>query len=134
MIDAYRREQDRKRAAEQEKLEREAREKAEAAAAAAEAGNLVQAAKLEQQSDQAAASAQDAAEPTTIRSTYGQTASGRTIWKHQVVDKKKLPKQITDHPKVAEAIDAVIAGMVRSGTREIPGVRIYSESATVIRR
>ena len=134
MIDAYRREQERKAQIEREKLEREAREKAEAAAAAAEAGNLVQAAKLEQQADHAAARAQDAAEPTTIRSSYGQTASARTEWKFDVVDRKKLPPSVTTHPKVKEAQDAVIAQLVRGGTREIPGVRIFSESKTVIRR
>jgi len=134
MIDGYRREQDRKAQEERDRLEREAREKAEAAAAAAAAGNLVQAAKLEQQAETVAAQAQEAAAPTTIRSSYGQTASGRTEWKFEVIDRKKLPASVTTHPKVREAQDAVIGALIRSGVREILGVRVYSESKTVIRR
>lgn len=134
MIDSYRREQERKAREEQEKLQREAEEKARAAQAAAAEGNLVQAARLEQQAETVAAQAQEAAVPTTIRSAYGQVAAGRTIWKHQITDRKKLPKTVIEHPKVIEAIDTVIASMIRSGVREIPGVRVFSESATVIRR
>ena len=134
MIDSYRREQERKAREAQEKLEREAREKAEAAERAAAAGNLVQAAKLEQQAETAAAQATEAAAPTTIRSSYGQTASGRTEWRFEVLDRKKLPPTVTTHPKVKEAQGAVIAQMIRGGVREIPGVRVFSESKTVIRR
>lgn len=134
MIDTYRRDQERKAEEARLKLEREAREKADAAAAAAASGNLVQAARLEQQAETVAAQAQEAAAPMTIRSSYGQTASGRVEWKFEVLDRKRLPPSVTMHPKVKEAQDAVVAQLIRGGMRQIPGVRVYSESKTVIRR
>jgi len=134
MIDTCRREQERMAQEAQAKLEREAREKADAAAAAAAEGNLIQAAKLEQQSEAAATRATEAQVQQPIRSAYGQTASGRTEWKFEVQDRKRLPPSISTHPKVRDAQDAVIAALIRSGVREIAGVRIYSETKTVIRR
>lgn len=134
MIDSYRREQERRAQAERERLENEARAKADAAAKAAAAGNLIQAAQLEKASETAAAKSQDAVAPSMFRSSYGQSASARTEWHFEIIDRKRLPASVTQHPKVIETYKAVIAQLVRGGTREIPGVKIFSESRTVIRR
>ena len=136
MIQGYRDELKRKAETERLRLEVEARAKEEAARAAAAAGNLVQAAKLEQQAENASASALVAAVAPTqpIRSAYGQTASGRKEWEFAVTDRKLLPASILQHPKVHEAQDAVIRALVRGGTREIAGVRIYSVDKLVVRR
>lgn len=136
MINAYAREQDRKAEEAAAKAAQEAAEKEAQARAAAESGNFVQAAKLEQQADQAAARVEQAtasaAQP--IRSAYGQTASAKTVWRFEIIDKKKLPKAVTEHPKVKEAIDTVIGAFVRAGSRDIAGVRIWSEKDTMVRR
>lgn len=135
MVDRYRHEQRRKADEERVRLEKEARDKEAAAQAAAANGNALQAARLAKQAEESIERAQVVAAPAApIRSSYGQTASGRTEWKHEIVDRKKLPAPIINHPKVVEAINGVIASMLRSGTREIPGVRIYAEQKTVIRR
>lgn len=134
LLDSYRRAQVAKAEMERVRLEQDALRAAAAAAEEAAAGNLIAAAKLEQQAETTAARAQEAATPAPIRSSYGQSASGRTEWRFEVLDRKKLPASITTHPKVREAQDAVIAALVRSGTRELPGVRIYSETKTVVRR
>lgn len=135
MIDGYRVEQQRLAEAARLRLEQEAREKEAAAHRAAQEGRAVEAARLEQAAAASAERAQTmATPPSPIRSSYGQTASGRTEWKAEIIDRKKLPPAIVNHPKVVEALNAVIAAMVRSGHREIPGVRIYAEQKTVIRR
>lgn len=114
-------------------LAREAAEKAAAAAAAANAGDLVAAAKLEQQAETVATQAVETASAPVIRSAFGSKASGRVDWKHETINRLQLPASILNHPKVIEAQEAVIATLVRTGTREIPGVRIYSVTTTVIR-
>lgn len=134
-IDAYKNEQRRKAQEAADKAARELAEKEAAARKAAEAGNLVKAAQLEREADAAAAVVQEAvAPPQPIRSAYGQTASGRTEWHGEIIDRKKLPASVTNHPKVVDALNTVIASMVRSGVRDIPGVRIWGEEKTVIRR
>lgn len=136
MINTFAREQERKAEEAAAKAAQEAAEKEAAARAAAQSGNLVQAAILEQQAEQAATTVEmvTAATAQPIRSAYGQTASAKTVWKFEVIDKKKLPKAVTDHPKVKEAIDTVIGAFVRAGSRDIAGVRIWSEKDTMVRR
>lgn len=134
MVDRYRNEQRRKADEERMRLEKEARDKEAAAQAAAANGNALQAARLAKQAEESTARAETVMPVPVIRSSYGQTASGRTEWKHEIVDRRSLPPLITNHPKVVEALNGVIAAMIRSGARDIAGVRIYSETKTVIRR
>lgn len=68
------------------------------------------------------------------RGDYGSSVSSRTVWKHErQVPNAKLPKQILENAQVTEAIDKVIAAMVRSGTREIKGVRIFETTEATVR-
>jgi len=64
------------------------------------------------------------AEP--VRSDAGATVSGKTVWNSEVQDYAKAFKMVRSNPKVQEAIAAAVSGLVRAGTREIPGVRIWS--------
>jgi hypothetical protein len=73
------------------------------------------------------------AEPVA-RGDLGSRVGTRTIWKHEIeVPIAKLPKAILENEKVKAAIDQVIGSMVRSGTREIKGVRIWSEQVADVR-
>jgi hypothetical protein len=57
-----------------------------------------------------------------------------TVWKHEIeVPIAKLPKAILENATVREAVDKVIRASVRGGTREIKGVRIYSEQQAAVR-
>lgn len=78
-----------------------------------------------------AAAAPARAEP--IRSDAGSTVSGKTLWNSEVEDFAKAFKAVKSNPKVQEAVAAAIAGLVRAGTREIPGVRIWSTVQAVAR-
>jgi hypothetical protein len=78
-----------------------------------------------------AAAAPARAEP--IRSDAGSTVSGKTVWNSEVEDFAKAFKAVKSNPKVQEAINTAIAGLVRAGTREIPGVRIWSTVQAVAR-
>lgn len=133
MIDGFMREQH--RIAEEARLraEKEARDKAAAAAKAEAEGRISEAARLQSQADAATEVAENIEAPTQVRSSYGQVASTRAVWKFQIMDAKKLPKEVTQHPKVREAIETVIAQMVRGGTREMTGVKIYETQSTVVR-
>lgn len=64
--------------------------------------------------------------PKVIRTDSG-SLSTRKIWKFEVVDPKAVPTSflIVDDRKVAEA--------VKSGVREIPGVRIWQEETLASR-
>jgi len=68
------------------------------------------------------------AEPpkTAIKTAYGNTASSRTVWHFEVVDPSKVPLAYLtpDEKAIREA--------VRSGVREIAGIRIYSEQKAVV--
>lgn len=79
----------------------------------------------------APAAAAPRAEP--VRSDAGSTVSGKTVWNSQVEDYTKAFKAVKSNPKVQEAINSAIAGLVRAGTREIPGVRIWSTMQAVAR-
>lgn len=67
------------------------------------------------------------------RSDTGVSVSTRTVWKHEIVDMKKLPKDILQHPKVLEALSSVIGQRVKGGERDIKGVRIWSDDEAVVR-
>lgn len=78
-----------------------------------------------------AAAAPARAEP--VRSDAGSTVSGKTVWNSEVEDFAKAFKAVRSNPKVQEAVATAIAGLVRAGTREIPGVRIWSTVQAVAR-
>ncbi len=64
---------------------------------------------------------------------FGAKVSRTTTWKHEIISVRQLPDSILKHAKVVEAIDKVIAAQVRSGTREMKGVRIFAETGIAIR-
>lgn len=68
-----------------------------------------------------------------VRGDYGARIGSTTVWLHEIESVRKLPDGILTHAKVMEAINSVIGQMVRGGTREIKGVRIWSEQKTAIR-
>lgn len=73
-------------------------------------------------------------EKPIVRSDMGATVGTRTVWKHAIeVPIAKLPKAILENAKVVEAVNTVIAAMVRGGTHEIKGVKIWSETASSVR-
>ncbi len=105
---------------------RKARETAQAEAAkAAEAGQepapapIIEAARVE---------------APVVRGDTGARVGTRTVWKHEIeVPIKSLPKAVLENERVKEAVAMVIGQMIRSGTREIKGVRIYSEQEATVR-
>lgn len=64
--------------------------------------------------------------PTTTPGIVG-SASNRKVWKFEVIDEAKIPKQYftLDETKIRTA--------VRSGVREIEGVRIYEDFEIAVR-
>lgn len=71
------------------------------------------------------------AEP--VRSDAGSTVSGRQVFHSEVVDIAKAFKAVKSNPKVQDAIATAVAGLVRAGTREIPGVKIWATVQAVAR-
>jgi hypothetical protein len=57
----------------------------------------------------------------------GATSTGRTVWKYEITDADKVPREF------CEPAAGKINRAVQSGTREIPGVRIYSQDSVMIR-
>ena len=72
-------------------------------------------------------------ERTVIQGDMGAKVARVTVWKHEILSVRQLPDSILKHAKVIEVLDKVIAAQVRSGTRELKGCRIYSETGTAIR-
>lgn len=68
-----------------------------------------------------------------IQGDMGAKVSRVTTWHHRILSVRQLPDSILKHAKVIEALDKVIAAQVRSGTREMKGCEIYSETSTAIR-
>ncbi len=74
-----------------------------------------------------------AAEPTRIRGDYGTLTSARKVWKHEVTDYTVAFMAVEKNANVREAIDKAIAAQVRSGEREIAGVRIFEDTVASVR-
>lgn len=72
-------------------------------------------------------------EQPVVRGDYGSRVGTVTVWNHEILSVRQLPDAILKHEKVVEAINKVIASQVRGGTREIKGVRIYSEQRAAVR-
>lgn len=68
-----------------------------------------------------------------IQGDMGAKVARVTTWHHRILSVRQLPDSILKHAKVVEALDKVIAAQVRSGTREMKGCEIYSETSTAIR-
>ena len=79
------------------------------------------------------AAAQTATQAGPVRSDAGATISGKTVWNSAVEDYAKAMRAVKSDPKVKEAIDAAVARLVRAGTREITGVRIWSTIQAISR-
>jgi len=118
-LDAFIAEEDRKAREAQRAAEEAARKAAQAAAESDAPAPIITPAEVEK---------------PIVRGDMGATIGTRTVWKHErEVPIAKLPKAILENQKVVEAIDQVIAALIRGGTREIKGVRIWSETASAVR-
>lgn len=58
--------------------------------------------------------------------TEGATSYEKTVWKFDVTDLKQVPLEFL------MINDKLVEGCIRSGMREIPGLKIYSEQKTII--
>lgn len=72
------------------------------------------------------------AEPIA-RGDLGARVGTRTVWVSEVEDYKKAFAAVADNANVREAIDKAIASLVRSGTRQVKGVRIYEQTVANVR-
>lgn len=112
--------------------ERAAQEKREAAAVVFEAETVEVAAPVVEV-EVAYAPATPEPTRTAIQGDMGAKVARVTTWHHRILSVRQLPDSILKHAKVIEALDKVIAAQVRSGTREMKGCEIYSETSTAIR-
>ena len=64
---------------------------------------------------------------STIRSS-GCTAYERDVWKYEVLDYRQVPIDML------EVCDSSVKLAIRNGQRSIPGLRIYKETKTSLRR
>lgn len=118
---AQREAEEAERAAERAALQATTDAERQAAAWAAERAQAEAQAKMEAAS--LAAAAPTKAEP--VRSDEGAVVSGKVEWKSAVEDYTVAFIEVADNPKVREAIDKAIAGLVRAGKREIAGCRVW---------
>ena len=139
--------EERKRREEEERQAREEAERAERAAAEAEAvawhseANLNSAIEAEEVARQAEADAVTAAKQADVkaadlhrtRGDLGAVASLRTYWDFEVLDIHQVPLEpIRAHLPVS-AVEQAIRSFVKAGGRELPGVRIFENTSTVVR-
>jgi hypothetical protein len=126
---------------EREEAERQ-RKEAEAAAAAAateaDVDDAISADALAQQREADAVAAQREAEakPAELsrqRSDYGAVASLRRFWDMDGLDRDKLDLETLRPFLPLDALEKAVRGFVRSGGRELRGVRIFSNTATSVR-
>jgi hypothetical protein len=64
-------------------------------------------------------------EQEPIRGDFGAAVSGQKVWMGEVTDYNAAFAAVSDNAKVREAIDKAVAGMIRAGSRQIAGVRIF---------
>lgn len=72
-------------------------------------------------------------EAPVVRGDYGSRIGSKTVWHHEIESVRKLPDHVLNHEKVKAAISQVVGQMVRGGTRELKGARIWSTQETNIR-
>lgn len=121
-LNNYMAEQARKAAEERRKAEEAAQRAREAAAASAQPDEplpVIETPKVE---------------APVARGDMGARVGTRTVWKHEIeVPIAKLPKAVLENERVRAAVDQVIGQMIRTGTHEIKGVRIWSEQEAMVR-
>lgn len=130
-LNAFVREEEERRRAEQRRAD-EARRAAEAEQRARE-----EAARVANESvpepEPVAFVAPAPVEPTRIRGDYGSLTSAKTVWRHEVTDWAVAFIAVESNDRVREAIDKAIGAMVRSGARQIEGVRVYPDTVAQVR-
>ncbi|MEA3537642.1 MAG: hypothetical protein U9R73_00765 [Pseudomonadota bacterium] len=72
-------------------------------------------------------------EAPVIRTDEGTHVGLTAKWDHEIESVRKLPDSILKHEKVIEALNKVIGQQVRSGTRQIKGVRIFQTKSVSVR-
>lgn len=121
-------------AARKERLQLQAIEDARAAAEKrAAAVVVVEAEAVEVQAVVVEVAAPKAETGPVAQGDFGAKVNRVTTWHHEILSVRQLPDAILKHAKVIEALDKVIAAQVRGGTREMKGVRIFSETGIAIR-
>jgi hypothetical protein len=131
MLNVFVREEEQKRQAEQRRAD-EARRAAEAEARE-RAAEAEKDGKPVSEPEPVQVYAPVAEEPTRIRGDYGTLTSARKVWKHEVTDYTLAFMAVEKNANVREAIDKAIAAQVRSGEREIAGVRIFEDTVAQVR-
>lgn len=74
-----------------------------------------------------------AAEAPVFRGDLGSRVGVKTIKVVTITDVKKLPKAILAHPRVQEAILAVVNARVKSGETNITGIEITEQTVSSVR-
>jgi hypothetical protein len=74
-----------------------------------------------------------APEPIVLRGDLGARVGTKKTWKGEIESVRKLPNAILGHPNVIEALNKVIAGLIRGGSRDIKGVRVFEEETVSVR-
>lgn len=64
--------------------------------------------------------------PTTIELSSGGSVQSKTVWKYEIEEEEKLPREFLQPDRGA------INKAVKSGTREIPGVKIFPDGSTAL--
>lgn len=119
--------------AEQRRIAEEARRKAEEEARKAREAAEAAAAESDAEAAPVVEVTPAPVEQPVVRGDYGARVGTRTEWHHEIQSVRQLPDSILKHPTVIEALDKVILGLVRGGTREIKGCRIWSEQKAAVR-
>lgn len=68
-----------------------------------------------------------------FRGDLGSRVGVKTEWRSAIENVRQLPDAVLKHPNVVEALGKVVAGLVRGGTRQIKGARIWSEEVSSVR-
>lgn len=68
-----------------------------------------------------------------IRGDYGSVVGVKKVWKHEIESVRQLSNDVLNHPKVVEAMDSVIKGLLRGGARTVKGCRVWEEEQASVR-
>lgn len=129
----------------QEEIERKAREEAERQRLAAEkaradknadaeAAAIDEAAEAERQEQEAASRASASiADRSRSRTSSGNMSSLRTVWDFEIENVDAIPLDVLRPYLTRAVIEKAIGSYVRSGRRELKGVRIFETTKTSIR-
>ena len=134
-LDRIRREQEAEERRKREEAERRATEEAERLAQEGKAFAAEQAQKqVDAVKKDAAKAEREAAKSTAVKSAEcGVSASARRPWVGEIEDISKIDLNLLrDHFTRAE-IEKAVRSFVRSGGRELPGVRIYQDVKSTVR-